>query len=123
MKNLHGIKGLKRVMSAACQQAGTRTLGAHGAQQVLPLSQATQLVEMQRAIYQLIESQTRIAMPADDREDYVFHTIDPAFVLEQPVGSLRSIIVIIGTLPGVIFSIAFALMDSAVKESQNSSKA
>lgn len=66
---------------------------------------STQLVDMQRAFYQLIESQTRVVMLADVREDYVFRTVDPAFVPESPVRPRRSVIVIVGTILGGSFSL------------------
>ena len=45
--------------------------------------ESTQLVEMQRVFYDLIESQTRISMLADVREEYVFQVVDPAVVPDE----------------------------------------
>jgi uncharacterized protein involved in exopolysaccharide biosynthesis len=61
---------------------------------------STQLVEMQQAFYQLIESQTRIVMLADVRDDYVFRTVDPAYVPELPISPDRTMIAFIGALLG-----------------------
>lgn len=62
--------------------------------------QSTQLVEMQRVFYQLIESQTRITMLADVRNEYVFRVIDPAVVPDRHSAPRRSLIAIIGTIAG-----------------------
>jgi len=66
--------------------------------------QTTQLVEMQRAFYQLIESQTRIVMLADVRDDYVFRVIDPPFIPEELISPRVFLIILIGLLVGVITS-------------------
>lgn len=78
--------------------------------------QNTQLVDMQRAFYQLIESQTRIVMLTDVRDDYVFRTIDPAFVPEDKIRPRRSTICIVGTLLGGIFAIMLVLLLHAFKK-------
>ncbi len=62
--------------------------------------ETTQLVDMQRVLYQLIESQTRITMLADVREEYVFRVIDPAVVPDLKSAPRRPLICIIGTLAG-----------------------
>lgn len=66
---------------------------------------STQLIEMRQVFYQLIESQTRITMLADVREQYVFKIIDPAVVADEKIAPNRSSICIIGTLAGGIFSL------------------
>lgn len=62
--------------------------------------QSTQLVDMQRVLYQLIESQTRITMLADVRDEYVFRVIDPAVAPNVRSAPRRSLIAIIGTMAG-----------------------
>jgi uncharacterized protein involved in exopolysaccharide biosynthesis len=62
--------------------------------------ETTQLVDMQRVFYQLIESQTRVTMLADVREEYVFQVIDPAVVPDQRIFPKRPLIVVAGTLAG-----------------------
>ena len=71
--------------------------------------QSTQLVEMQRVFYQLIESQTRITMLADVREEYVFRVIDPAVVPDRKFAPRRSLIAIVGTMAGGMFGVIFVL--------------
>jgi uncharacterized protein involved in exopolysaccharide biosynthesis len=66
---------------------------------------STQLVDMQRVFYQLIESQTRITMLADVRNEYVFRVIDPAVAPDRRSAPDRRLITVIGTLAGGILSI------------------
>ncbi len=72
--------------------------------------QNTQLVEMQRAFYQLIESQTRIVMLADVRDDYVFRFIDPAVAPEEKIRPQRRLICIVGTMLGGMLAIMFVFI-------------
>jgi uncharacterized protein involved in exopolysaccharide biosynthesis len=71
---------------------------------------STQLVEMQRVFYQLIETQTRVTMLANVREEYVFRVIDPAVVPDIRSEPRRAAICIIGSLLGAIFSIALVFV-------------
>tara|TARA_R110002073_G_scaffold332891_1_gene519609 strand:- start:1215 stop:2141 length:927 start_codon:yes stop_codon:yes gene_type:complete len=73
----------------------------------------TQLVEMQRVFYQLIESQMQIAMLADAREDYVLKVIDPAYVPEEYVSPNKGVVVITGTLLGLLLSILLVILNEA----------
>jgi uncharacterized protein involved in exopolysaccharide biosynthesis len=70
--------------------------------------ESTQLVEMQRVFYQLIESQTRITMLADVRDEYVFRVIDPAVVPETSILPRRLLICVVGMLVG--FGVAILLV-------------
>jgi uncharacterized protein involved in exopolysaccharide biosynthesis len=70
---------------------------------------STQLVEMQRVFYQLIESQTRVVMLADVRDEYVFRVIDPAVVPDRRISPQRTAIVIAGTLMGGLLAVLFVL--------------
>lgn len=65
----------------------------------------TQLVDMQRVFYQLIESQTRITMLADVRDEYVFRVIDPAVVPDQKSEPRRSLICAVGFLLGCMLAV------------------
>lgn len=65
----------------------------------------TQLVDMQRVFYQLIESQTRVTMLADVRDEYVFQVIDPATVPDQKAEPRRSMMVMVGTMVGGLFAL------------------
>lgn len=72
--------------------------------------EATQLVDMQRVFYQLIESQIRITMLADVREEYVFRLIDPAVVPERKSAPRRSLIAIIGTMAGGMLALMIVFL-------------
>ena len=77
--------------------------------------ETTQLVEMQRVFYQLIESQTRITMLADVREEYVFRVIDPAVAPDQKIAPRRSMYLIVGALIGAFLSIIYVLLSQAAR--------
>ncbi len=81
--------------------------------------QTTQLIEMQRVFYQLIESQTRVTMLADVREEYVFQVIDAAVVPDQRVEPQRSMIAIMGTIIGFFLGVLAAFARHALKSSKN----
>tara|TARA_R110001592_G_scaffold361084_1_gene670891 strand:+ start:513 stop:1475 length:963 start_codon:yes stop_codon:yes gene_type:complete len=77
--------------------------------------QSTSLVEMQRALYQLIESQTRITMLADVREEYVFRIIDPAVIPELKVAPNIALNCVVGTLFGGFLSLIFVFIRKQFK--------
>lgn len=70
----------------------------------------TQLVDMQRVFYQLIESQTRITMLADVRDEYVFRVIDPAVVPDQKAEPRRVYISIAGTFIGFFLALVLVFL-------------
>jgi uncharacterized protein involved in exopolysaccharide biosynthesis len=72
--------------------------------------QSTQLVEMQRVFYELIESQIRVTMLADVREEYIFQVIDPAVVPDERISPRRSVIVIVGSFAGGILAVLLLLL-------------
>lgn len=71
--------------------------------------ESTQLVDMQRVFYQLIESQTRVTMLADVREEYVFQVIDPAVEPDKKSAPRRALIFVLGTMFGAMFA-AFVVL-------------
>lgn len=70
----------------------------------------TQLVDMQRVFYQLIESQTRVTMLADVRDEYVFRVIDPAVVPDRKAEPRRAMICIVGTVAGGMLALIIAFI-------------
>ena len=72
--------------------------------------ESTQLVEMQRVFYDLIESQTRISMLADVREEYVFQVVDPAVVPDEKIAPRRSLIAVLGTMLGAMLALVVVLV-------------
>lgn len=57
----------------------------------------TAVTDLQAVLYELIQSQTETMMLAQVRDEYVFKTVDAAFVPEKKSGPKRAIICILGT--------------------------
>lgn len=70
---------------------------------------ATPLADMQTIFYQLIEEQTQTIMLANARPEYLFRTVDPAVVSEEPIRPRRMLICIVGVLLGGFFSLLFVV--------------
>jgi uncharacterized protein involved in exopolysaccharide biosynthesis len=75
-------------------------------QQQLPRTNA---VEVQQAIYRLIEAQTKKKMIASTRGEYAFTTIDPAVPPESKYKPNRSLIAYVGVLLGLVCGIVVAI--------------
>jgi LPS O-antigen subunit length determinant protein (WzzB/FepE family) len=65
---------------------------------------------MQRVFYDLIESQTRVSMLADVRDEYVFQIVDPAMVPDQRIAPRRSLIAVLGTMLGAMLALVGVLV-------------
>ncbi len=72
----------------------------------------TQVVELQQAIYRLIESQIRTIMLANVREQYAFKVIDPAVVPDatERVRPRRVAMTVTGLFVGLIVAVLWILM-------------
>ncbi|GIU49904.1 LPS biosynthesis protein [Shewanella sairae] len=70
----------------------------------------TNISEMQKVFYQLIEEQTKKLMLAEVQEEYVFKTIDPAVIPEEKSEPSRALICILGTFLGGFFALFIALI-------------
>jgi uncharacterized protein involved in exopolysaccharide biosynthesis len=68
----------------------------------------TNSVEIQKALYNLIESETKKLMLANAREEYAFRIVDPAVTPEVRHSPKRTLWVISGTALGFILGSAFA---------------
>jgi uncharacterized protein involved in exopolysaccharide biosynthesis len=77
---------------------------------------ATNLTGMQTMFYQLIEQQQQTLMLAKIRTDYVLKTIDPPIVSEKKDGPKRSLICILGTFLGGVFSVLLILVRHTFRE-------
>ena len=75
----------------------------------------TQLVEIEKVMYQMIESQTKTLMLAEVNENYAFQVIDPPFIPEVKAKPKRSLIVVLATLVGGMIGVLFVLIRSAVR--------
>lgn len=70
----------------------------------------TGLVDVQEAIYKLIEAQMKTKMLASTREQYAFQVIDPALPPEQKVRPQRGLMVVLGFLVGIITGMIVVLV-------------
>lgn len=77
--------------------------------------QQTAVVDMQQAIYRLIESQTKAIMLANVKKEYVMHIIDPAVAPQQVVHPKVSLIIILGLIAGLMLGIFLIFMLHAVE--------
>ena len=71
----------------------------------------TNVVELERVIYNLIESQIQTLMLANARDEYAFTVVDPAVAPETRTSPRRKLIVLSGGALGVFFGVlaAFAI--------------
>jgi uncharacterized protein involved in exopolysaccharide biosynthesis len=67
--------------------------------------QQTDVVDMQQAIYRLIEVQTKTIMLANIKKDYAMEVIDPAVVPEKKIKPKRSLIVVMGVVLGLVVAV------------------
>jgi len=77
----------------------------------------TTSVEVQQAIYRLIETQTKKKMVASTREEYAFNVIDPAVPPERRVRPKRLAMIAIGAFAGFLISAVVLFIRPARKKS------
>ncbi len=73
----------------------------------------TTSVEVEQAIYRLIEAQTKNIMVAQAREEYAFKVIDPAVPPEKIVKPKRLLVLILGFFVGITVAIFVAFIKSS----------
>ena len=71
---------------------------------------STNVQSLREVASQLLESQMQTLMLASSNEAYIFKIIDSPVVPEEKFSPNRPLIVIIGTIFGVIFSIFFVFL-------------
>jgi uncharacterized protein involved in exopolysaccharide biosynthesis len=69
----------------------------------------TDVVEVRRVIYSLVESETKANMLANTRKEYAFTVVDPAVTPESRIWPRRTLMVISGAVLGVILGAFIAL--------------
>jgi hypothetical protein len=69
--------------------------------------QRTDIVELHKSIYRLIEAQTAIAMLASSKEEYVFEVLDPAYQPFDRFSPARKRITILTIVATMLLSIFF----------------
>jgi uncharacterized protein involved in exopolysaccharide biosynthesis len=77
----------------------------------------TNVVDMQRIIYNIIESEMRTVMLANGRAEYAFTVIDPAVPPELRKSPQRVIVVLVGFALGLMIGIMIAFMRERLKSS------
>jgi uncharacterized protein involved in exopolysaccharide biosynthesis len=75
----------------------------------------TNVVEVQRVMYNLIENETKTLMLANARVEYAFTIIDPAVPPELKISPKRTLIVAVGILVGLVFGLLAAYFRSVGK--------
>jgi uncharacterized protein involved in exopolysaccharide biosynthesis len=68
----------------------------------------TSVVELQRVMYNLIESETKTLMLANARAEYAFTVVDPAVVPEERVSPRRTLMVLSGLFIGMVVGVLIA---------------
>jgi len=68
----------------------------------------TDMVEIKRVMYSLIENETKTHMLANVRKEYAFTVVDPAVVPEQRIWPRRTLMVLTGGVLGVILGVILA---------------
>jgi capsular polysaccharide biosynthesis protein len=74
--------------------------------------QETDMVELHKSIYRLIEAQTAVSMLASSTDEYVLQVLDPAYSPLERFSPARKRVTILGAAGG--FSIAFFLIIASV---------
>lgn len=70
----------------------------------------TSVVELQKAIYGLVEAEIKKIMVANGSDEYAFRVIDPARVPEERSGPNRAVLIIGGVFGGFLLGSALALI-------------
>tara|TARA_B100000674_G_C37930150_1_gene957547 strand:- start:436 stop:1371 length:936 start_codon:yes stop_codon:yes gene_type:complete len=69
-----------------------------------------QLIEVRQSIFNLIQDQIKIITLAEGREEYLFRTLDPSVVPDEKTSPARTLICIIGSFIGFLFSVTYLLI-------------
>lgn len=69
----------------------------------------TSVVELQQALYSLIESEIKKIMIAQGSEEFAFKIIDPARVAEERSSPMRAMITFVGAFAGIMLGMIIAL--------------
>jgi uncharacterized protein involved in exopolysaccharide biosynthesis len=75
----------------------------------------TDVVELRKVIYEIIETQTKTLMLANGRREYAFQVIDPAVAPEVRFSPRRTLMVLGGTAGGIALGLLAAFLLEAYK--------
>jgi uncharacterized protein involved in exopolysaccharide biosynthesis len=77
--------------------------------------QETNVVTLQQAVGRLVESELQKLMLARGTEEFAFRTIDPAEPPDRRIRPKRTLIVIVGTFVGAVFSLIWVFVAQALR--------
>lgn len=69
----------------------------------------TNLADVRSALFSLVEEQTKTLMLANVRKEFVFQTVDAAYLPEKKAAPQRALIVVLSSLLGIILASTFVL--------------
>lgn len=81
----------------------------------------TNVVELQRVIYNLLETEIQTLMLANAREEYAFTVVDPAVAPERRVRPRRALMVVSGGAVGVFLGFLVAILINFVRQVRSAS--
>lgn len=81
----------------------------------------TNVVELQRVIYNLLETEIQTLMLANAREEYAFTVVDPAVAPEKRVRPRRTLMVVSGGAVGVFLGFLVAILINFVRQVRSTS--
>ncbi|BDF95583.1 Wzz/FepE/Etk N-terminal domain-containing protein [Pseudoalteromonas sp. KAN5] len=70
----------------------------------------TNVTDIQKILYKLIEEQAKTIMFAEVRNEYIFKTVDPAIVPEKKYSPNRAVFSVLGFFVGLILSVTLVLV-------------
>jgi uncharacterized protein involved in exopolysaccharide biosynthesis len=84
------------------------------------ISQTT-VMELQRVMYNLVESETKTLMLANARSEYAFTVVDPAVPPERRISPKRTVIVAVGLVTGLMLGLMVAFAHDSFRRSNRPS--
>ncbi|WP_233962514.1 Wzz/FepE/Etk N-terminal domain-containing protein [Shewanella indica] len=75
----------------------------------------TNVADIRAILYKLVEEQAKTIMFAEVRDEYVFKTIDPAFVPEEKAKPKRALICVLGIMLGGMLAVMIVLVRHFVR--------
>jgi uncharacterized protein involved in exopolysaccharide biosynthesis len=80
--------------------------------------ESSTVIELQQAIFRLIESEMKTAMLARARSEYAFKVIDPGVVPTERVRPRRTLIVIVSTILGGLLAVFISFLRHGFRQHQ-----
>ena len=80
--------------------------------------QQTGIVDMQQAIYRLIEAQTKTVMLANVKKEYALQVIDPAVAPEDPISPRLGLIIVLGSVLGLMLGVFLVFLLHALESAK-----